>query len=65
MFQFAAIYYKRPFMVPRLHFWKKNWVSLADAEFNAESIGINLKSQKWKSHIPFSDGLFSFLDQFS
>ena len=27
----------------------KKWVRLFDAEFNAESIGINFKSQKWKS----------------
>ena len=33
------------FLVPRLHFWKK-WVKFLDAEFNAESISTNFKSQK-------------------
>ena len=50
------------FLVPHLHFWKE-WVSLPDAEFNAESIDINFKSQNWKRKnlvCPFLTTLFHF-----
>ena len=33
------------FLVPRLYFWKE-WLSFTVAEFNAESIDTNFKSQK-------------------
>ena len=46
--------------MPCLHFWKK-WVKEPDAEINAESIGTNFKSWKWKSKklvCPFLIALF-------
>ena len=41
----------RRFLVNFLYIFekKKKWVRFADAEFNAEAIGTNSKSQKWKT----------------
>ena len=45
------------------YIFEKKWATLPDEEFNAESIGTNFKSQKWKCEklkYPFLIGLFNF-----
>ena len=55
------------FLVPSPHFWKI-YVKCPEEEFNADSIGIYLKFQKWKTkklRIPFSIYPFLFWGNFN
>ena len=50
------------FLIPRPHFWKKR-VRTFDEEINAELVGNNLSSPKWKTEkiiCPFLVALFMF-----